>query len=1507
MNAFDQFDAPAANAFDAFDQPNANPFDQFDASPAAQTSPDSTTPSASFDSASVKDMDSLIASEKAMAQDFAGVKPVASGGEFNPGNLVRNIASKWIDTLNTATGSELDASKDPEIQKLRQGGESPVVKLPVPEQRGVPSAIIRGLENVTSQLSTPTNIEIGASLFAAPALVGKAAAATIGKVVALGFGAQMAHEIPGQISEAMDQPTTAGKAEKGTEAVAGAILALLAAKHGTGFGRVSPKAGRALGAPESELDQAAIQNQLRALSPGEEPLTKDAQPISSEVLDGLQLAREKLVRHLRRAPESSVQTQAAIDDIDAQLLRADRLASQESAARVAQREQSPPPAEGEAPPVSTEGPPAEGGTASSFTQAVKDKAASVGGGLAEMIAKNNANIMEATKGMKVGSESLQDWGRRQIASNPSGTAFAVALQKEIPGFDLIAGKQLARALKSELETAPTAPAPAAAETPTSQPAAGSEGASIGPGAASAEEPIKNELEQTSLKRAVVDPQRLLRGDETITTEERAGAVEAVSVAEDMAHEDPTHVESIISRIVDEGDKRISEADAAAILIERRRLMNERAAWEDRLGRGEDVNTAKTQLDEIANGLDRVDRASRAAGSEWSAIGKMYQQMIKDDFSLASMESRKLASFEGKLTPEELETEKAKIKAEYEKINELRREFEASQKVDEKSNLDAETQHFVEATINELGKSYLEKPSFGKKVFDIARKVVDRWKQEADGLSDEIKKGLGGESGGVGGVGGGPGGKKLGEQAKNRAALITNIAKVIRAKVGEFGLSKAETLAELVTEYGTKIKDHFENAWAKAQQLIKQEDIDSKAKEIAKKGVSKKGEKTPVEAKAEANSEAAAGDKLSQKTIVDHVRALINEGEHDTNELMRKTTEALKEHFPNLTEREVRQAFVDYNRKVIHPNPDAVETEIRENKQLVKIQEDINREMEGLQGVVDPETGELMGSRKLIYRDKPTQRVRDLIKQRNEILKKRQGPDSPEKLASTQQARRTALENAIADTDRYLRTGEKPPGRAAVPDDIRNEQLRAELKAMRDKVKEIEDEANPGKTPEERYNETRVKQAEKRTKELEALTAAGKFTKPPPKTPFVKSPATKTSEFKLAKAQQEFNRGVFEQKLKDRHPVRKVLETGRDVLNLARAAQTSFDLSAVLRQGGFITLAHPVRAAKIFPAMLKAFASEKGLFELNKEIQARPNAELYKSSKLHLNDPNDPHLSKMEEAYMSRWAQKIPGIAHSERAYTGFLNRLRADSFDAMTKSLGHPPTIEEAKAISNFVNVATGRGNLASAAGAAVSLNTAFFAPRYVLSRFELLAGQPLYHGTAGTRIAVAKEYARFLGGLAIVYGLAKASGATVSTDKTSSDFGKLKFGNTRVDMLSGLSQTSVLLSRIATGKISTPHGVQSIRGDVPFGQPNSADVLGRFLRTKLSPALGGLVDLVSGKDLSGKKATALTVAKGLTMPLSFGDIYDAMRDQGVLKGTALTMLSIFGAGIQNYNRDRNK
>jgi len=489
-----------------------------------------------------------------------------------------------------------------------------------------------------------------------------------------------------------------------------------------------------------------------------------------------------------------------------------------------------------------------------------------------------------------------------------------------------------------------------------------------------------------------------------------------------------------------------------------------------------------------------------------------------------------------------------------------------------------------------------------------------------------------------------------------------------------------------------------------------------------------------------------------------------------------------------------------------------------------------------------------------------------------------------------------LRKRIAELEEYLENGTLPKKKSRIKEVTKPIQ---ELRKIRDDLNKQLRQSGPAK------RERLIKSI----KELEEKIKTGDIA------PKVRPRELEQDEgLRFLEYQRDRLRRQIRAKIIDMRP-KTFFEKLVDPLNAVRALKTSFDFSATLRQGGFIAFGHPVRAAKALKPMFKAFASERKSIEINNDILNRKNAPLYAKSKLYI-APIDmtEKLSKMEEAYMSKLAEKIPGIRASERAYVTFLNKLRADSFDAMIDSLSinGEATQDEMDAIANYINAATGRGRLGKMEAAAVGLNTAFFAPRYVASRFQLLTGQPLWKGTKNTRKMVAKEYARFLAGLGIVYMLGAMAGGEPEEDPRSADFGKIRFGDARLDPLLGISQNTVLLTRMIVGetKSSINKDIKKLRGkDVPYGGSKTGDVLWRFLRSKLSPTFGIPLDIVSGENVVGEKVSLKTLIgkeKGVTItellsPLAIQDIYRAMRDQGVSKGAALGILSIFGIGLQVY------
>lgn len=394
------------------------------------------------------------------------------------------------------------------------------------------------------------------------------------------------------------------------------------------------------------------------------------------------------------------------------------------------------------------------------------------------------------------------------------------------------------------------------------------------------------------------------------------------------------------------------------------------------------------------------------------------------------------------------------------------------------------------------------------------------------------------------------------------------------------------------------------------------------------------------------------------------------------------------------------------------------------------------------------------------------------------------------------------------------------------------------------------------------------------------------------------------------------------------PIQRFADSIKEVNNVRRALITAYDLSAVLRQGAQLTLAHPLKATKAFKEMLKSAASKDYYERAEMELRERPNGRFgnYDRAGLYLADDTGP-MTKQEESFMGRFVGKIPGVAASARAYNAYLNRIRADVFDALVDTLPRDgkPTHQDMKDIANYINAATGRGVLRPKLDNYLTpLSDVFFSPRYLVSRMQILSGQPFFGaGSWRTRKIIAKEYAKSIAGLALIYGVAKAFGNELESDSRSADYGKIKTGRTRLDPLAGLSQLVVLGRRLLFGETKpTETGkVQDLRGKGhKFGTDTAGDKAVRFTRNKLAPLAGDVSDTLFPEyappgtgmltDLAGKpggaKGWAIRQADKV-MPISFNDIYDAMKEQGFQKGSAISILSLLGMGQQLHDHEHKK
>lgn len=358
----------------------------------------------------------------------------------------------------------------------------------------------------------------------------------------------------------------------------------------------------------------------------------------------------------------------------------------------------------------------------------------------------------------------------------------------------------------------------------------------------------------------------------------------------------------------------------------------------------------------------------------------------------------------------------------------------------------------------------------------------------------------------------------------------------------------------------------------------------------------------------------------------------------------------------------------------------------------------------------------------------------------------------------------------------------------------------------------------------------------------------------------------------------------------------------DVVNLPKSIMASTDFSAPFRQG--LPLAYKKQYWQAFGDMFKSARSQEYFDTLMQTIDERPLASLGRESGLVITGLDE--LGPREEAYLSQYIDKVPFIKGSERAYVGFLNKLRADVFDDLVSNaekLGLNVN-EIAPAIANFINNATGRGNLGKLEKSADALNALFFSPRMIASRINMM--NPMYYVKLPpfVRQEALKALFTVAGSGTAVTSLLQSAGAEVNLNPYSSDFGKAKIGNTRIDPFAGFQQYVVAASKMIMNKEQSTKDNKTRVFDRGYKPNTRATVAGRFIESKLSPVAGFIWGLLKGKDFKGNNFDIPKEVESRFTPMLLQDIHDLYESDPELLSLALP--AAFGMGVQTYSDREN-
>lgn len=1063
---------------------------------------------------------------------------------------------------------------------------------------------------------------------------------------------------------------------------------------------------------------------------------------------------------------------------------------------------------------------------------------------------------------------------------------------------------------------------------------------------SADDELPDDNSLTSIKNEVMNDLRLQRGLPELADVAAQTQQEWLDTAESMLAADRRLGDRLVKEI-NAKPRNLSNIEVAVLQMYYREINNSLTAASDRLftakDEGDSVRAAEEQttVDQVLETLAEIEDASKAAGREWGRSGVARQIVLRKDFSLAGlMRKARVANGGNALNKEqqaeiaELAKRVAELEAQLAKSEQEKADLERKQRVDK--GLEDEKKKTPKAPRTTARKKAADAVSaFKAKFADIFKP-----KSATDTLQQTEEE-------------------RMAEEAK---AVVDAY---VQAGVFSFGEFMANVKRDIGSDLPVEARVAFASAWADASMAgeIPTPDVDA--------------------------TDLAGMTRLARRIQ----RSLVESGITEREDVVDAVHESLQEIMPDITRRETMDALSGYG-QFTPLSKDEISKTIRgingELQQLAKLEDmqagqaplktgaerrtptDEERRLTKLVNeakrrggfrITDP-AAQLrsamdaaktairnrivdlqyeIDNRRRIVRTKtelvPDAELESLRKQRDALLEVHKGlfPKPGATMAQRIAAANRAIDAAIANVEEQLRTGNvAPKGRKEPISTPELDAKRARLEALRAQRDAIRALANPKLTPEERADRAYKAALLKRIADYQDRMNKNEFDPPARKELRVLTPEQLTLKKQLEDVKDQFFRKAAEYRLANMSSLQKAWDYTKETSHLSRAIMTSVDLSAVFRQGGVASFAHPKLAAETSREMLQAVLSTQAEFKAAENIRNDPLYQFAMTAKLSITE-DEGKITRQEEAYMGRWARHGLGkegtavnkasqfalapVAASARAYTTFLNGMRFKLFKLMVENLGKggQVTLDEAKVIAHYINVATGRADLGKYNQVLANMSTVFFAPRYVLSRFQYFA-MPFYllpssKVSGRVKKAIALEYARYATGLGIFLGAAVALGSllfddddddekpTVELDPRSSDFMKIKIGETRIDPLSGFSQTVAFVSQVALGRKKSVNGeIQDLRGEGhKFGQPDTWSVMADFGRKKFAPIPSAVTNVITGENVIGEKVTALTAARDLFVPLSLSEISDTMQARGVPAGSAITILSLLGMGGGTY------
>jgi hypothetical protein len=589
--------------------------------------------------------------------------------------------------------------------------------------------------------------------------------------------------------------------------------------------------------------------------------------------------------------------------------------------------------------------------------------------------------------------------------------------------------------------------------------AGVEKETAGDGAVDQTDADAPEREQTvsSLKNSIVDNEREKRGMAPVIPVAKREFGEVWNRAMKRIDRDPNVQDNLIKEL-SEKPRAVTDEENALLLQRQVDLQNQydqtaaemnKAAAEDDRGT---IAENRVRLAAVSDDLLKLYNIGKQVGTETGRGLNARKMMMREDFSLASLERQKRAANDGRPLTDEERSNLQKIADDFKAKNEALEQHIAKQN-EQISDWKAKT------ALREI------QSRVSPHIIQVAEKFVSKLEAEADKEREFLRR-----QGNVFAAGMDP-------------RILKAFAKIGAAHIGRAGLDFAKWSDRMVKEFGDKIRPHLTEIYAESQKVIDSAGMVSSR--IKNGGVAEPEDRlSNIAAKIRskvADNEHADVSGLAQQLA----REFVENGVTDRDKLIDAVHNVLRDVIPGHTRRDTMDAISGYGqyRQLSH---DAVSAQLR----------DLKGQMQQVAKLEDMAMGEAP-AKTGVERRTPSDEERRLIQQ-VEDAKKATGytVTNPEKqLATALQSAKKRLQNQIADLESQITKREKivkSPNRLEYDDEANT------LKARRDALKKDFDEIFGTSKRAPMTDAQRLKAWKTRTEgriaELEDKLAKGDFSK-----------------------------------------------------------------------------------------------------------------------------------------------------------------------------------------------------------------------------------------------------------------------------------------------------------------------------------------------------------------------------------------------------------------------------